>query len=164
MKILIEEEAVTIQLSGWNRLRAARVCGNIRLDLSLIKGVRLRPVEASKCCKGFRLPPATLNIPWEFKSGTFYHLKRKPDFYFFCDPDRTVAIELAKAAKYSMVVVEVGRDETPEEVAARIQEAVKLAGPAGATASNGTATATVRSGAAKAAAGSPELRAPLLEV
>ena len=96
-------------------------------------------------------------------AGTFYHLKRKPDFYFLCNPDSTVAIELDKPAKYGMVVVEVGPDDTPEEVAARIQGAVKLAGQAGATASFGNATATVSTGAAKAVAANPERGAPLLE-
>ena len=80
MKILIEEEAVTIQLSGWNRLRAARVCGDIRLDLSLIKGVRVRPVEASKLCKGFRLPPSSTITPWEFKAGRVPCRPRVPRF------------------------------------------------------------------------------------
>ena len=76
--------------------------------------------------------------------------------------DRTIAIELAAPAKFGLVVVEVGPEETPEEVAARIQAAVdQLAGGAQNQPSQGSVIAGT--GAAKAATGDPDLLAPLLE-
>ncbi|GAB4815118.1 hypothetical protein N2152v2_002164 [Parachlorella kessleri] len=111
-------------------------------------------------CKGFRVGT---EVPWGFTAGTFYHADgRQPDFYFLRHADRTIAIELAEPAKFGLVVVEVGPDETPEEVAAKIQAAVdQLAGEAQNQASHGSATAAT--GATEAATGDPDLLAPLLE-
>ena len=65
MKIVLEEGAVCIELSRWDRVRAVRL-SDLRLDLDLIKGVRARPKEASMRFKGFR---RGTEIPWVICAG-----------------------------------------------------------------------------------------------
>ncbi|KAI9344910.1 hypothetical protein BDR26DRAFT_1005747 [Obelidium mucronatum] len=99
----------------------------IKVPLSQIKSVRIRPSEAYKWVKGLKVGT---DLPGVVTDATYHHgCGRKPDLHLYSTCKQAVAIDLDVEgdSAYGAIIIQVP-NQTPEHVAQEIHKAAGLTG------------------------------------
>jgi hypothetical protein len=118
--IQITESELIVHMHGWDRVWAMR--RSVRIPLAHVRSVRAKPEEAyfdDVIVDSWR--GVGTYIPHRLAAGVV-HLSDGPSFYAVRDPMRAIAIDVDDE-KVRHVVVQMD-DETPEDAAGRIEDAL----------------------------------------
>ena len=119
--LTIENGTLTVTMQGIDKILALR--GHLSVPLAHIRGVDVRPPEAFAFFHGFKIGT---NLPGVVTAGTFITAEGHV-FYDVHDPERTIGVDL-EGETYQRLIIEVDAGATPEDVAARIDGAIRRSG------------------------------------
>ena len=114
MKFSLDQNVLTIELSGWERFISATMSSQIKVPLNQIASI---DTDGSKILKkwflGFRVGT---QIPGFFAAGHFHHMKTQPDFLYFhwsqlTADDEVISLTLKDHAHYRKIIVAVPKDQ-----------------------------------------------------